>query len=187
MIIVKYSGGLGNQMFQYAFSIVLSQIYKNEIIYADLARYGLTKEHDGFDLIKYFDVEIKEVQDDFMKYIEPVYYVLKTLKLTPLVQEKFTGRIERYNTLLESKKIGVIKDYYSTCFNENAFEINMRNFSCWHYRGNWINPLYYKGYEKIIFDKFIFKEEILSNDDKSTISEMENSESISIHIRTGGY
>lgn len=187
MIIIKYSGGLGNQMFQYALSVVLEQLYKNQIIYADLARYELTKEHDGFDLIKYFDICIKVVDDKFMKNIEPIFYILKKLKLTKITKEQLTGRIERYDALFESHQIGVMRDYYSTNFNENVFEINTDKISCWHYRGNWINPLYHKGYEELIQEKFSFKSELLSATDSALISEMESCESVSVHIRKGDY
>ena len=56
MIVIRYTGGLGNQMFIYAMNVVLKNKFPNEKIYADLSRYDITNEHDGFDIKKYFEI-----------------------------------------------------------------------------------------------------------------------------------
>ena len=49
MIVVRFTGGLGNQMFIYALSLIIQQRIPDEEIYADLNIYDHTKEHYEFD------------------------------------------------------------------------------------------------------------------------------------------
>ena len=68
MIIVKIIGGLGNQMFQYAYAKALQQ--KGYEVKIDISAFETYKLHGGFQLDKYnIDLEIstKEENDKFYK------------------------------------------------------------------------------------------------------------------------
>ena len=54
MIIVKFSGGLGNQMFQYALYKALKKRYPETIVKADLSIYQVEDMHYGFELERVF-------------------------------------------------------------------------------------------------------------------------------------
>lgn len=188
MIIVKYSGGLGNQMFQFAMSIVLKEKFPEEEIYADLNRYYLINEHDGFDIVKYFEIPITEVSGKINTKVAPMASFVNKFRFLKFIYGKKYGRIEKIDEFLEKKNnIGVIIDYYSTGFNDICFNLNRDFFSIWHFKGNWINPLYFKGCEELLINSFIFKESILSEEDYSKINEISNCESLGIHIRKGDY
>ncbi|MBO5479079.1 MAG: alpha-1,2-fucosyltransferase [Clostridia bacterium] len=189
MFIVRYTGGLGNQMFQYALMVMLKQFFSEEEIYADLTRYDLTPEHDGFDLIKYFDINIDVVNNSTLKKIAPVNYWCKRLHAKWILQLFSVHRIEIINEKLEKKyeDIGIIPDYSATNFNKDAFSLNREEKNIWHYKGNWINPQYWKGYEQQICHSFSFKEELLSDEDIRLIQRMEKEESVAVHIRKGDY
>ena len=61
MIIIKFHGGLGNQMYQYCFYKYVKENFPNKKVKADLDRYIFKKyiEHNGFELTSIFDnVEI---------------------------------------------------------------------------------------------------------------------------------
>lgn len=61
MIIVKFMGGLGNQMFQYAFGQELSYLYGEDIVY-DMSSYKMDKQRNL--TLKYFDIDpIKDWED----------------------------------------------------------------------------------------------------------------------------
>ena len=55
MIVVRINGGLGNQMFQYAF---LEYIKKNnEEVYADIDAYKFHSHHNGYELKRVFNID----------------------------------------------------------------------------------------------------------------------------------
>ena len=58
MIVVKLSGGLGNQMFQYSLAVLLRQMGKDVEI--DLSSFQYVNEHCGPELLSVFNVEQSE-------------------------------------------------------------------------------------------------------------------------------
>lgn len=54
MIIVKFSGGLGNQMFQYGIYHALRKRYPQTTVKADISFYHSTSVHQGFELNRVF-------------------------------------------------------------------------------------------------------------------------------------
>jgi len=54
MIIVKFSGGIGNQLFQYALYDMLKKKYPEQDVKADLSDYVLNDVHSGFELDRVF-------------------------------------------------------------------------------------------------------------------------------------
>lgn len=188
MILVKFSGGLGNQMFQFALYTILKEKFTDEEIYADLSRYGIAREHEGFDLPKYFDIQIEKAPKDELRKAAPFSYILRFLVHNRFYLDKYVGTIEKIDRFLVRKNMyGVIPDYFSTNYNAMVFCLNRNNFKKWHYKGNWINPLYFKGYEEQIKRCFIFKRELLSEEDKVLLNNICKQDSVGIHIRQGDY
>ncbi len=62
MKIVKVAGGLGNQMFQYAFARAL-EVRSGEDVYLDTSTYEYMPAHNGFELNKVFAVQYNEAQE----------------------------------------------------------------------------------------------------------------------------
>ena len=64
MKIVKFQGGLGNQMFQYAFLLALKKA-SNEDVYIDISEYSRHKQHNGYELKRVFGIcnEIASIHD----------------------------------------------------------------------------------------------------------------------------
>jgi hypothetical protein len=58
MKIVKVSGGLGNQLFQYAFARALEERSGDEV-FLDLSTYGYANAHNGFELDRLFAVRYR--------------------------------------------------------------------------------------------------------------------------------
>lgn len=61
MLIVKIFGGLGNQMFQYAFSKYLK--VNNQEVYLDTSDYLVHKHHFGYELKKVFGIDEQEISN----------------------------------------------------------------------------------------------------------------------------
>lgn len=189
MIIVRFTGGLGNQMFQYALTVMLKEIFPEKKIYGDFVRYELSNEHDGFDLPKYFKVDIEKMPVELEKRVALFYFWLKRLGIIQILKRKPLAAIESINDLIERKdlRLGIIRDWDSTNYNDNIYELNLEDIDVWHYKGNWINPKYWYGKMNLVLNSFEFRQEILSIDDKQLVEEMISAESVAIHIRKGDY
>ena len=61
MVLAEVSGGLGNQMFQYALVIGLQETFKEEI-YADISSYKNYNLHNGLELERVFPVSLKKTK-----------------------------------------------------------------------------------------------------------------------------
>ena len=59
MKIVNFSGGLGNQMFQYAFLIAVRETFNKEVL-MDTSLFKGRDFHNGFELTKLFNITAKE-------------------------------------------------------------------------------------------------------------------------------
>lgn len=132
---------------------------------------------------------IKSVPNKILRDIAPIHYYAFKFHLKKLLAHSKVSYIEKINTKIENRncRIGIISDLNSTNYNENIFEINREQVDIWHYKGNWINPLYWTGYENLIKDAFVFKKKLLTERDLELIDEMEHNQSVSIHIRRGDY
>lgn len=54
MIIVRFTSGLGNQMFQYSFYRFLKTLYKDALVRADLTWFYANNDHHGYELQRIF-------------------------------------------------------------------------------------------------------------------------------------
>jgi hypothetical protein len=57
--IVQFIGGLGNQMFQYAFYLDLKKRFSK--VKADLTAYNTYKLHNGYELEAAFNIEVDQL------------------------------------------------------------------------------------------------------------------------------
>ena len=73
MNIIWIDGGLGNQMFQYAFQLAVQQKYTDVSVLADLSHYTLNHEHNGFELQKYFGIELQTAKENEIRKFSPYY------------------------------------------------------------------------------------------------------------------
>ncbi|MBQ7562399.1 MAG: alpha-1,2-fucosyltransferase [Lachnospiraceae bacterium] len=54
MFIVRFTSGLGNQMFQYAFCLLLKKLYPEVSVKADLTWFYANNDHHGYELYRIF-------------------------------------------------------------------------------------------------------------------------------------
>lgn len=185
-----YMGGLGNQMFEYALSLCIAKYFPQEKIYADLSWFDLKRAHEGFVLDKYFCINIEKLEEQLLRRINPVRFYIKSLPLPIRLKGKLAlstlQKVEE--TIKDRQGIATITDYgMSTIYIPYIFNLNAEKFNVWHFKGNWINPLYWQGYEKMIMNSFVFRKELLFKEDIELIEEMQSVESVAVHIRQGDY
>jgi len=164
MKIIRFLGGLGNQMFQYAFYKAMKKKYTN--VSVDLASYKTDRSHNGYELEKLFDLTLKKTNS----FSAGIYNIENQKKLHKTIRNIFNLR--KYYE--EEKK------YYS--FDPNVFADNKKRY----YYGFWQNQQYFLTSEKEIRKDFTFKP---PTDPKniSILDKINYTNSISIHIRRGDY
>lgn len=168
MKIVQILGGLGNQMFQYAFLIALRE-RNGQSILMDTSLFDTYPIHNGFELSRLFNITAgkasdKEVHSLYWPFMTHSYLVSKFYRhyfprLKTEIRERADGQIEK--SILDDKR-----DLY--------------------YIGSWQDYRWFDSYKDIIKKEFTFKEPL---DDKNAKYEETffNAIYCSIHVRRGDY
>lgn len=172
MKLVVAAGGLGNQMFDYAFMVRLSKEHPARLFhpYGDKsARYG----HAGFQLEQIFDLQ----PDDRRFHVGTAlfgfyWHVIRILPkkarpaLLGLVRMKEVDVAENFVFYP-----GVLK---STCKNEL-------------FMGTWQSQRYFEGAENDVRKAFAFKEELLNEPTRKLRDAVEDCNAVSLHVRRDDY
>ncbi|WP_170000227.1 alpha-1,2-fucosyltransferase [Campylobacter sp. RM9328] len=161
MIIVKIIGGLGNQMFGYAYAKALQQ--KGYEVKIDISAFETYKLHGGYQLDKYYiDLDYSTKDENNRFYKNTIFHkVLKRLRIDFF-------KIIRENSLLFDKKLLEIKD--------NRYLDGY--FQC---------EKYFKDIREVVLKQFTINQEF-SNYTKDVEKKILNSQnSCSIHIRRGDF
>jgi hypothetical protein len=170
--IVKFNGGLGNQMFQYAFSLMLAEKFNAEIL---------------FDF-SYFE-DVKSANQVTTREFELNVFNLccKGASLQDLAQIKrpeFKSKFK--NTLAKkfSKRFGInyIREKNNSVFDKNLFEYP----EYYYYEGYFQNEKYFKHLRKILLDRFSLQMP-LDEKNQYILDKIRDTNSVSIHIRRGDY
>lgn len=160
MVIVKIIGGLGNQMFQYAYAKALNQRgYETKI---DISAFEIYKLHGGYQLDKYnidLPISTKEENDKFYKNT----FFLKVLRRIGL---DFSQRIKEKSLLFDKIFFEVDDVYVDGYFQCEKYFIDIR---------------------KIILKQFTINQEV-SDYTKEIENKIKNfTNSCSLHIRRGDF
>lgn len=192
MIIIKYKGGLGNQMFQYAFQLAMQKKYPDQTIKADISHYKLQNEHNGFELERYFDLKLtyateKEVRELTNLYIAPDW----VLRLPAKVKQRVAGKYQFMLTALNQRLHKEKEQNYYRCRFHNSYEdvvFHLNTSHDWYMDGLWQNLNYYTDCMQDIRQAFTFTDEaLLPEADRELIKEMKRNPSVSIHVRRGDF
>ena len=161
MIITRIIGGLGNQMFQYAYAKALEQ--KGHEVKIDISAFETYKLHGGYQLDKYnidLDSSIKDENDKFYKNTF-FYKVLRRFGMD------FSRRIKEKSLLFDKKLLEIDDNSYLDGY-----------FQC---------EKYFKDIREIILKQFTINQDI-SNYTKEIKNKIQNSQnSCSLHIRRGDF
>lgn len=159
MKIVKILGGLGNQMFQYAFYRQLKFLYSD--VYVDINKFGSYRLHNGFELSKVFNGIIYDVPPE--KELEKIYDTCNS-KITRLKR-----KLGMPCAIVSEKNYNIDKLYTRTYFD-----------------GYWQSEKYFENVRDVVRKEFVFSEDIGSVN-KSIYDLIGSVNSIGIHVRRGDY
>ena len=164
MKIVKFHGGLGNQMFQYCFYERL--LKENYEVLADTSFFKKVKVHNGLEIEKLFNIKLNKIDKKMENFL---FSKNKIIKLKRSILKK----INRFK----------IYTYFDTVYDESII-IKSNKYS--FYEGYWQSEKYFKGIEEKIKKIFIFPQ-ITEEKNLKILENIEKYSSVSIHVRRGDY
>ncbi|MDR0830520.1 MAG: alpha-1,2-fucosyltransferase [Prevotellaceae bacterium] len=174
MKFVSIAGGLGNQMFVGAFCLELQKRGQKTLLFVPYKNNSKKYGHQGYELKKVFDYNQKLNFASKIKYQFLTLYV-NLLRLFP----------KKLRTVL-SKTIGIfeVKVAENFIFYPEVFDFKHKNEL---FKGTWQSEKFFENAKDEVRQKFIFNEKLLSEKTLEIRQLIEQSNSVSIHIRRGDY
>ncbi len=165
MKIVNIIGGLGNQMFQYAFALALQKEYPDTKVKLNKSCFRGYKLHNGYELDKIFNILLPYANiKDLIRYAYPwVNYNL--------------WRLKRF--LPVRKSMAADRDFRPTC--DLTLAANKSYFD-----GYWQSPKYFEKYRDLIIRAFKMPK-ITDERNLRAVNFIKRSKTAFIHIRRGDY
>ena len=165
MKIIKMKGGLGNQMFQYAFFLANKNYCNN--VKLDFSSYNDYYVHNGIELFEIFNIQNK---DEF-----------ELQKNTKLKDEyKFFKFRKRIGFILGNRNL-IIKDSHYIEKNYSEYSEGLLKNSNLYLDGYWQNEKYFNASRKLILKKY--KWQTISEKNEKLAVDLKRSNSVSVHIR----
>lgn len=168
MIKVKIFNGLGNQLFQYACGRAIQEMYKGEL-YLDIADFKINERKYSLNNFK-LNENIKIIEEDNTFSNLRKNLLLKILyKLFPNITFKIQSKFGKY-----------------LYFGERYIKIAKNFTNNYYLYGYWQSEKYFENIKSIIKKEIVLKNP-LQGDKLNLIKEIENKNSVAIHIRRGDY
>ena len=167
MILIKLQGGLGNQMFQYAFGSVIAKKNKTKLVIED-SIYNVVEKKEGYTP-RNFELSIFNNE----------YVFAKKKDVSLFANLSFIHKIKRKLKLNYPKKFNEKEFEYS----EKANSLREPVFAVGYFQ----SFKYFKGFEDYIKNLFVFSEDKLSKENTDLIPILKREDTIAVHIRRGDY
>ena len=170
--IVKLNGGLGNQMFQYAFALALAEKFNVEVVF-DFSYFEEVKTCNKVASRVYelgvFNIECKEAtKQDLSKIKRPDF------------ESKFKNKLAK----IFPKRFGInyVREKNNYAFDKKIF----KNPDYLFYEGYFQNEKYFKHLRAALLKSFSLKAPLDANN-QDILEKIKNTNSVSIHVRRGDY
>lgn len=174
MKLVNAAGGLGNQMFQYALCLALRKHGYKTFLFISENYNSHSYGHQGYELEKLFSIN----KFDNKSYAQKWY-----IQLLRKISRNFSSRhrLKIYKIIqlqiVEAPKTFV---FYKKVFDKYK-SLNQL------YLGTWQSEKFFYNAKNEVRDKFKFNRDLLSEDTNILAKEMQECNSVFIHIRRGDY
>lgn len=163
MVIVRIFGGLGNQMFQYAFGYYLEK--NGNDVYYDISDFSIHNHHHGYELESVFNLYVKKASTEKIKEMGINKNSIFSRVIKKITEREFVSENE------------VIQ--------RGAFEFIMPTFlnDSLYFNGYWQDVRYVKPYINELKEIFSFPE--LDKRNREII--LKGGEYVGVHVRRGDY
>jgi hypothetical protein len=167
---VAVYGGLGNQMFQYAFCTALNK--RGNKARLSFSCYFYNNHHNGFDLARAFKIKLSP-------YLQAINFFLSNAGF--LYKNKLAAGVFRRAVNYYEKKQNLYKEKKEFIFDSKVFSQQQVYFI-----GTWQSELYFKNITEQVKKEFVFNppQDVINT---NWIKEIKNCNAVSIHIRRGDY
>ena len=176
MIIITIGGGLGNQMFQYAFYTKMKHCYPDEIIKLDIYN-SFQEVFNGYELERIFGLRAEECSVEEVAMLSDYYPVTgKNYQFHRIVCKiKRVLGIHKKSFREQEDYVGYSDDY-----------LDLERGQSYLFRGAFANARYFSDIKEEIMKIYSFPE---IEDTKNILlaRKIMESESVSIHVRRGDY
>lgn len=170
MIVQRISGGLGNQLFQFSFAKIISDIVGGELV-LDISFYENNFDHEGYVLDKIFECNPRLI------------YSRSQIKNFSFCEKYLPNRIF-FSNWYSHKKDYIFSD---SVLIDSLLDIYKKTNFLYMY-GYWQNSSFLNRKYQKISDIFKFRKSFdLQPEILRYISDIKNSESVAIHLRRGDY
>lgn len=177
MKIVNIMGGLGNQMFQYAFALSLKEKFPEEEVLIDTSHYGHiffnhykgANLHNGFEIDKVFPNA--KLEKASAKQLMKVSWYMPNYVLSRIIRR-----------ILPSRKSEFIQPLSKTFV--YMPEVYERKGDC-YYEGIWESVRYLEPIRSVV--QKTYSHPIANGHNKEYIEQLECENSVGVHIRRGDY
>jgi len=181
--IVEMTGGLGNQMFQYAFGKYLEKIYPKDIIKFDCSYYGLDNSIRTFSLENVFGLKVNKASKREVRAVRGFFQYDSKLDRTIF---KIVGLLKNRH----KKKHNVQGDYFCEIIEDldkDFEENNILTESNSYYSGYWQSEKYFISFRKKIYEDFSFNLKEEPEEFSNILKKIQDSNSIALHVRLEDY
>ncbi len=162
-------GGLGNQMFQYAAGLALSQ-ERDTPLFLAVDMFDTYSLHQGFELERVFGIETPRADKEVIRHLLGWRANANVRRI--LAKVNFSRPL-RGNHFTAERQIMRAEDFFSLSDNN-------------YLHGYWQSDRFFSKYEKIIQKAFSFAEDADAKN-LETLERIKDAPSASIHIRRGDY
>lgn len=167
MILIKLQGGLGNQMFQFAFGSILAQKNNTKLIIED-SIYGIVEKKEGYTPRNFeltiFDNSYNFATEDHISLFNKlslIHRIKRKIKLN--YPKKIEEKTFEYSSEINSIRSPVLAVGYFQSYK------------------------YFTGFENYVRSLFVFPVDKLSKENIDLLPALKKKNTVAIHIRRGDY
>lgn len=167
MIVTRMDGGLGNQMFQYAFGLYLAHRHQSRLV-LDLGSFQSGPQH-GYMLDR-FQITARPLSESLNQKVPKRYRSPSSNELTTWLPDWLNSGVLRR---IKERPFGFDEKYLKSC--DNSYLV-----------GYWQSEKFFPGMRGELLKQFTPTKR-LCDESSRVIESMQSSPSVSLHIRRGDY